>query len=143
MAGDITTWDELLASGLAATEGTLELFIPYDLLEQAGTGWRTAERVVFYGGPSILRQNIPPIRNTGPYKVCVDETVVTLAHAARSSLVLVKPAIIYGLADPTTVANPQGRTRQYACVRLADMPRLRLSRAQASAPPQEDKQPAA
>jgi hypothetical protein len=135
MAGDITTWDELLASTVAATEDTLELFIPYVLIIRVGKDWRVTERVTFYGGNSVLRRELPSPRNTGPYKAYVGDTVVTIAHIGKLPLVFVRPAIIYGLADPKKVANPHGHKRQYACVRLTDMPQLRLSKAALSATP--------
>lgn len=134
MAGDISTWEQLLASGLPATERTLELFKTYELLTRVGEGWKATGRMMFYSGIFILERTIPDIRNTRPYKVQVGETVVTVANlGSRQPYVVVRPAIIYGIMDPDMIHNPSGYTRQYACVRLDAMPELRRIRAESAA----------
>jgi hypothetical protein len=134
MTCDISTWEQLLASGLPATERTLELFTTYELLTQIGEGWKATGRMMFYSGIFILERTIPPIRCIRPYEVQVGETVVTVANlGSRQPFVVVRPAVIYGIVDPDMIHNPSNYTLQYACVRLDAMPELRRIRAESKA----------
>lgn len=130
MRDEISTWQELVASGLAATQETLVLFTPYALVAQGEGGSLSLSRdhIMFYGGPSVLTQPLPPTRNAERIKLAVGELIVPTIRLAPKAPTLPRSAITFGLVEPTGQNNPLGRTREYACIRTGDVHRLKIQR---------------
>lgn len=131
MSGEISRWNELLASGLAATEKTLVLFTPYALITSSNAGTLAhgaTDHIMFYSGPSVLQQELPSNRNLTRVHLAVGELIVPTVRLIPRALVVPRSAIALGLVGPTEENNPLGRTHEFACVRTCDLPRIVLQR---------------